>query len=232
MDIKLFVVTIIAFIIFTTTITAGEKEDPSWDQVVRAASLISNNSQSVINLLSVAKNDININKEHSSFNKEALKRFEKKNTYYDFLEENTEKEEIPFAVFKTTMMGYGLMSYFDWKDISNSAEMTGVLNNMLNTLNIKKLTKDEITNINTKVNSKLVEPYTFKKQFLATNMMITTVGSIVKKRNYRVLWYIDISDSYSFFLVTPQVYEQLNNTQLGEDQEFKEPKFTLDGDLE
>ncbi len=78
----------------------------------------------------------------------------------------------------------------------------------------------------------LTEPYNFKKQVLATNMMIEVISEIVKERKFKVLWYLEISDSYSFCLVSPEVYKQLNNTKLGYDHEFKAPKFKLNGYLE
>jgi len=228
MNLNKVITVFIGIFIFTTGNTmASKNEDPSWTLVIQAASVISNNSKNVVALLESARKDNNIKTDDSVFNKEALKNFEKNDTYYDFIEEDTDLEDIPFSVFKTTMIGYGYMSYIDWKDLSSSENMTWVLNELFKEVKLKNLNKTEIKKIDNSVNSILTEPYSIEKQILATNSMIKTIGEVVANRNFRVLWYVENSDSYSFFIVKPEVYQKLNNTKIGYDREFKEPKFSL-----
>ena len=223
------IITVFIGMFFSTTGNTMEskKEDPSWTLVIQAASVISNNSKNVVALLESARKDNNIKTDDSVFKKEALKKFEKKCAYFDFIEEDTNLEEIPFAVFKTTMIGYGYMSYIDWKDLSSSEHMTWVLNQLFKKVKLKNLNKTEIKNIDNSVNSILTKPYSIEKQILATNSIVKTIGEVVANRNFRMLWCLENSDSHSFVIVKPETYQKLNNTKIGYDHEFKEPKFSL-----
>ncbi len=129
MNIKILLLSILALV--SSNATATEEEDTKlWELITNTASAISNNSQDVLKLISLAKHDNNLKEANSSFNKKAQSLFDKTNDYYEFIDDDIENEELPFAVFKTTMIGFGWMSYIDWKDISSSENMIWVLNSL------------------------------------------------------------------------------------------------------
>jgi len=228
---KVIFIIIGVLILMTQNIMANNKKDSSWSIITKAALLLSNNDENVSSLILSAQKDKNLKLEESDFNKKALVYFEKKHTDYNFIDDDTETEELPFCIFKTTMLGYGYMSYIDWKDINDPENMVWVVNNLLKTQKLKKLTKKEIATIENRVNPIKTEPYSIKKAIQANNEMIKVLDEIMLKRDYRVLWYIEISDSYSFFIVKPEIFKLLNNTKLDDEHEFKTPKFNLNGEF-
>jgi len=234
MYIKIFFSTIIGILSLQIFNTDASDREESWALIQRASTIISNDSQDVKKLLKMARHDKSLVKETSVFNKKTEIVFKKKGiSFYDFVPFISEDpEELPYAAFKTIMLGFDFMSGTDWKDISDPENMVWLINTQFKSKKIKQLTQTEIMNIKSKVSAFLTEPYSFKKQVLATNKMIETINNLVTKRNYRVLWYLEVSDSHHFCIVKPEVYQQLNNTQLGFEHEFKVPKFTLDGELE
>jgi len=223
MNFKIVIFIIGVLIIMTQNSTANNKKDSTWSIITKAALLLSNNDENVSSLILSAQKDKNLKLEESDFNK--------KHTDYSFIDDDTETEELPFCIFKTSMLEYGYMSYIDWKDISDSENMVWVVNNLLKTQKLKKLTKKEIATIDNRVNPIKTEPYSLKKAIQATNAMIKVLDEIMLKRDYRVLWYIEISDSYSFFIVKPEIFNLLNNTKLDDEHEFKTPKFNLNGEF-
>jgi len=228
---KVILIIIGILILIIGNVMVIHRDNSSWKVIIKTALLISNNDKNVSSLIESSKNDSNLKLNESNFNQKALAYFEKNGSYYNFIDEDTDAKEYPFCIFKTTMIGYEYMSYIDWKDISDPENMIWVVNNLLKTQKLKNLSRTEISTIENRVNPILAEPYSLKKAIQATNAMIEVLDEIMYKRDYRVLWYIEISDSYSFFIVKPEIFKLLNNTKLDDEHEFKTPKFNLNGEF-
>jgi len=142
-----------------------------------------------------------------------------KNIVEWFGDDDLKYTDLPCAAFKTSLNSYGLMEYLDGKIIFDPEEMFFSLNRLLKTLSLEEINIIE----KQKIDKNIITAGTDQNKI--ANVILSEFDDIAKKRGYNVLWFDEDSDSYSYFIVKPDVYEKLQTMRLDENHKFYRPRF-------
>ena len=205
-------------------------KDNSWKTYEDAALMISNQSPKVKKLFKVAKEDNYRVSENSIFEKAVKKNVDPLYyaTFYDFGIEKETNDEVVSVAFMIIMYGLGYMQTADWKTLSDEDEVLFLLDILLKKHKLTLISEDEKKIAREKMSHYFKGTYAHKKQIDATNEMVALMNKFVIKRGYRILWFQNNSDSYSMFVVKPEVYKKLSAKELDDSCSFSIPTFTLE----
>lgn len=195
----------------------GSSADSNWEQVIQASNLVSEADSRVQGAIEYAMKDGDILNERSVFYAKAKEEFGRR--HMEWVNEDLSLKEVPPAVFKTVLYGYGYMGYLDWKDIYDPRES---LHSVAETL--KKVTGKTIGE--SEWEKAADELALIEDQNQRANLVVQEMEMLVQKYGYQLVWFDEGGDSYAFFSVRPSAAEQLHNLALDSDHKFKPaPKF-------
>lgn len=200
---------------------AGNKEDDvevqkqtAWDNVINAASAITNNVKEVLDFFTLAQKDPNPTDGDSKFWHKASITFD----YRRFREpdevDGSEPAAVPCVIFKTIMEGFGFMETFDWKEIYDSEVLIEKTNRVLTKLSLDTISRQESDDINKEVKE------AGDDSELISHINITKLEKIIGNRGHKALWFDEGGDSFMLFIVRPDVYDSLVSKQLDEIHSF------------
>lgn len=176
----------------------------SWQESIDIALLLSDNDSRVRSYLTLAQ--------HASstalagdFYQHARANFP--HNFIGWLDEDTLPSEKICASFKTVLAGLGYMAYLDWKDIY-SEEVLYHADDVLESKKLAKLSIDEKHSIQQEVDA-LGEDNEAIKQ-----VIIEALEHALKARAHTLLCFDEDGDSYAFFIVTPDIKQQLVGKRL------------------
>lgn len=184
-----------------------------WSKCEAAAELITNKSPKVLEALAFGRKDKGIRNENSRF----ITKFEAEfgDNYISWIDDDLEKGEIPAAVFKTVLVGYGYMAYLDWKEITDLEGMVFHFNQILEVLNLEKISNKNVLLLKDKLGK--FENFRMNER---NATLISSLESHVQSLGREVVWFDENGDSYAFFIVPPEAAEKLVGLRLDRDHLF------------
>ena len=166
--------------------------DKPWEKIFSIAKIISNDNQSVSSDLLKAYNDKGILKKNSIFRETAKNKYQ--DNYIEWLDADSDLENVPSAVFKTVLYGHGFMGYIDWKVIYDAKEVFWSLNKIFDAANLGKSNDNELSPTIAKLSS-------IKDDTQRANAIIEQCEKFCNSKGRTIIWLDEGSDSYIFFIV-------------------------------
>ncbi|WP_226661784.1 hypothetical protein [Microbulbifer aggregans] len=191
--------------------------DLNWEQVIQVSKLISESDVRVQNAIKYAMGDADILNEHSSFYKKSEEEFGRR--HMGWVNEDLSLNEVPPAVFKTVLFGYGYMGYLDWKNIYEPEEALHAVAVVLERPIGKEVSKSVWV-------KQAKELESVEDENHRANLVVKEMATLAEQHGYQLVWFDEGGDSYAFFAVSSSVAEQLENVELDTYHKFKPaPKF-------
>ena len=165
----------------------------------------------VANAIKFAQSDKDILNENSTFCQEAKTEFEGR-----LIEWNTDDQDqnnVPTAVFKIVLHGYGYMGYLDHKDICEPKEVFLTLNSIFTALGIKEINNNDIATVEGQIDK--IDDSGEKARVLIKEMEKHVHGA-----GHEISWFDENGGSYAFFIVLPETAKKLENVALDENHKF------------
>lgn len=194
--------------------TPETRASKSWEIVQEKAALISGNNPEVRNAIEFARSDINLLNESSSFYKKGREDFG--DYFNDWVDDDLTQEQVPSAVFKTVMLGFGYMAYLDWKSIYDAEDVFFSLNRVLRTVGKPEISEESIRDLESRVSALEQSQDQAEKVVEALNLS-------AHQLQLEISWFSENGDSYAFFVVDPSINSLLTGVALDCDHKFVSP---------
>ena len=166
---------------------------PTWHTVLDVSERLSKGNEKVRKAIIYAMRDRAITSELSQFRLVAEDEFQDR--LVDWIDEDTLTDDIPAAVFKTVLHGYGYMAYMDWKNIADIEELISCYNNVSKTWRLPKIEGEDAQAI-------IADFRACHNQSQAVNIAIDALNQFAQESHREILWFDEDGDSYAFFLTT------------------------------